>query len=63
MVGESVDMVARRWASCGEAAIRRRGGGKKELDVEACRPPGVVGEWDAGELSWAAKACQLARCN
>ncbi len=50
MRGESVEMVARRWASCGEAEIRRRGGGKGRLEPDGPWPPGVVGEWEPGEF-------------
>jgi hypothetical protein len=47
-MGESVEIVARRWASWGEAEMRRSGGGKGVLPPDW--PPGVVGEGEPGEL-------------
>ena len=47
MVEESCEKVARRWASCGEAAMRKRGGGYARVEG-----PDRVGEEESisGEI-------------
>ena len=47
---ESCEKVASKWASWGEAAMRRRGGGKGRPDADGSDVPGV-GECEVGEAS------------